>query len=50
MHRRQAYCRQDGTAPLRPVYWLVLLGVVAATVGAWLSVGAAREWLESSRS
>jgi hypothetical protein len=33
MHRRQAYCRQDGTASLRPVYWLVLLGVVAATEG-----------------
>ena len=50
MHRRQAYCRQDGTVPVRPVHWLVLLGVVAATVGAWLSVGAAREWPESSRS
>ena len=41
MHRRQAYCRQGGTASLCPVYWLVLLGVVAATVGAWLSVGTA---------
>jgi hypothetical protein len=50
MPRRQASCRQDGIASLRPVYWLVLLGVVAATVGAWLAVGAAREWPESSRS
>jgi hypothetical protein len=50
MHRRHVYCRQGGTASLRPVYWLVRLGVVAATVGAWLAVGAAREWPESSRS
>ena len=41
MHRRQAYRRQGGTASLRPVCWLVLLGVVAATVGAWLAVGTA---------
>ena len=41
MHRRQAYRRQGGTASLRPVGWLVLLGVVAATVGAWLAVGTA---------
>ena len=32
MHRRQAYRRQGGTASLRPMCWLVLLGVVAATV------------------
>ena len=41
MHRRPAYRRQGCTAPLRPVYWLALLGVVAATVGAWLAVGTA---------
>jgi plastocyanin len=41
MHRRQVYRRQGGTAALRPVCWLGLLGVVAATVGAWLAVGTA---------
>jgi plastocyanin len=41
MHRRQAYRRQGGTASLRPVYWLVLLGVVTATVRVWLAVGTA---------
>jgi len=39
MHRRQGYRRQSGTASLRPAWWLVLLLVGAATVGAWLSVG-----------
>ena len=41
MHRRQAYRWQGGIASLRLVYWLVLLGVVAGTVGAWLSGGTA---------
>jgi plastocyanin len=41
MHTRQAYCRQGKTASWCPVYWLALLGVVAATVGAWLSIGTA---------
>ena len=41
MHRRQGYRRQSGTASLRPACWLLLLGGVAATVGAWLSVGTA---------
>ena len=41
MHRRQGYRRQGGTASLRPACWLALLGVVAATVGAWLPVGTA---------
>jgi plastocyanin len=41
MHRRQIYCRQGDTASVCPVYWLRLLGVVAATVGAWLAVGTA---------
>lgn len=40
MHRRQGYRRQSGTAPLRPACWL-MLGIVAATVGVWLSVGTA---------
>ena len=39
MHRRQGYRRQSGSASLRPVWWLALLLVGAATVGAWLSVG-----------
>ena len=38
MHRRQGYRRQRGTASWRPAWWLVLL-LVGATVGAWLSVG-----------
>ena len=41
MHRRQIYCRQGDTASVCPVYWLGLLGVVAAIVGAWLAVGTA---------
>ena len=42
MHRRQGDRRQSGTAALRPTWWLVLLlGVVAATGGTWLSVGTA---------
>ena len=41
MHTRQAYCRQGKTASWCPVYWLGLLGVVAAIVGAWLAVGTA---------
>ena len=39
MHRRQGYRRQSGTASLRPAWWLGLLLVSAAIVGAWLSVG-----------
>src|SRR5262245_44304122 len=39
MHGRQGDRRQSGTASLRPTWWLVLLLVGAATVGAWLSVG-----------
>ena len=41
MHRRQGDRRQRGTASLRPACWLLLLGVVAATIGAWLAVGTA---------
>jgi hypothetical protein len=32
MHRRQAYRWQGGSALLRPVCWLLLLGVVAVAV------------------
>ena len=39
MYRGQRYRRQSGTASLRPAWWLVLLLVSAATVGAGLSVG-----------
>jgi plastocyanin len=38
MHRRQGYRKQSGTASLRPAWCLVLL-LVGATAGAWLSVG-----------
>ena len=38
MHRRQGYRRQRGTASWRPAWWLVLL-LIGAAVGAWLSVG-----------
>ena len=41
MHRRKVYCRQGETASVCPGYWLGLLGVVAAIVGAWLAVGTA---------
>ena len=41
MNRRQGYSRQGGTASWRPACWLALLGVAAATVGAWLPVGTA---------
>jgi plastocyanin len=41
MHRRQVYRRQGGTASWRPEHWQVLLGIVAVTVGVWLSVGTA---------
>jgi plastocyanin len=40
MHRRHVYCRQGGTASLRPAWWLVLL-LGGATVATWLSVGTA---------
>jgi plastocyanin len=39
MYRGQRYRRQSGTASLRPA-WLLVLLLVGATVGAWLSVGA----------
>jgi plastocyanin len=39
MHRRQGDRRQGGTASWRPAWWLALLLVGAATVGAGLSVG-----------
>jgi len=39
MHRRQGYCRQSGTASWRPVWWLALLLIGVAIVGAWLTVG-----------
>ena len=38
MYRRQGYRKQSGTASLRPAWCLVLL-LVGATAGAWLSVG-----------
>jgi hypothetical protein len=41
MHRRQAYRWQGESALLRPVCWLVLLGVVAVTVTV---ARAAKEW------
>jgi hypothetical protein len=53
MHRGQAYRRQGGTASFRPVYWPVLLGVVAAivrTTATFTVVRVVRGCLGSSRS
>ena len=41
MRRRQGYCRQSGTAALRPAWWRVLLALVAVIVGTWPLIGTA---------